>query len=310
MGRSDDAERTVRTGPEDKGRRLDTVMAERLNISRARAQKLIDAGLVKINGSVKAKSSIVRDGELIEAILPPMKNISTTPEPIPLTIVFEDDYLVVLSKPPGMVVHPAPGHPSGTMVNALMAHTKGLSNVGGTDRPGIVHRLDKDTSGLIIAAKTDAAHQGLSDALKKRQVKKTYVALVKGGFKDDEGVIREPVGRHARDRKKMATVGIKGRDALTRWRVIERFKGYTLLEVMPETGRTHQIRVHLTHIGHPIVGDPVYGRDPAEAAKLGLRRQFLHATGLAFIHPVTGREMSLSDDLTPDLRAALDAIES
>ena len=305
MSANEAVERTIRTGPKDKGRRLDTVLAERLNISRARAQKLIDAGLVKANGSVQTKSSPVRGGELIEAVIPPKSSISTTPEPIPLTIIFEDDDLVVLSKPPGMVVHPAPGHPSGTLVNALLAHTKGLSSVGGTDRPGIVHRLDKDTSGLIVAAKTDAAHQGLSDALKKREVKKTYIALVKGGLKEDEGVIRESVGRHARDRKKMAAGGAKGREAVTRWRVIERFRGFTLLEVAPETGRTHQIRVHLTHIGHPIVGDPVYGPDPAAAAKLGLKRQFLHAAGLSFTHPVTGREISLSDGLPADLKEAL-----
>ncbi|MFA5867556.1 MAG: RluA family pseudouridine synthase [Actinomycetota bacterium] len=303
------AGRTVKTGQEDKGRRLDIVLAERLDISRSRAQKLIDAGLVKVDGSVHSKSSNLAGGETIEAILPPKASVATKAEPIPLKIVFEDDYLVVLSKPPGMVVHPAPGHPSGTLVNALMAHTKGLSSIGGTDRPGIVHRLDKDTSGLIIAAKTDAAHQGLSEALKKREIKKTYLALVKGGFRDDEGVIGEPVGRHARDRKRMATGGAKGREAFTRWRVKERFKRYTLLEVRPETGRTHQIRVHLAHIGHPIVGDPVYGPDSTVAAKLGLKRQFLHAAGLEFIHPVTGREISLTDGLPPDLQAALLAAE-
>ncbi len=297
--------RTVKTGPGDKGRRLDIVLAERLDLSRSRAQKLIAGGYVKVNGSTQAKSSNLAGGEIIEAVLPPKVTVAATPEPIPLKIVFEDDYLVVLSKPAGMVVHPAPGHPSGTLVNALMAHTKGLSSIGGTDRPGIVHRLDKDTSGLIIAAKTDEAHQGLSLALKKRQIKKVYLALVKGGFKDDEGFIEEPVGRHTRDRKKMAAGGVKGREAVTKWRVLERFKGLTLLAVRPETGRTHQIRVHLTHIGHPIVGDPVYGADSAAAAKLGLKRQFLHAAGLEFSHPVTGEEISLTDVLPEDLEKAL-----
>ncbi len=301
--------RVFKTRPADKGRRLDIVLAERLDISRSMAQKLINAGLVKVNGSVLTKSSNLSGGETIEAIIPAKSSVSTKPEPIPLKVVFEDDDLVVLSKPPGMVVHPAPGHLSGTLVNALMAHTKGLSSIGGTDRPGIVHRLDKDTSGLIVAAKTDAAHQGLSEALKKRRVKKTYLALVKGVFKEDEGVISDPVGRHARDRKRMAAGGTKGRQALTRWRVIDRFKRFTLLEVNPETGRTHQIRVHLTHIGHPIAGDPVYGPDAAAAAKLGLRRQFLHAAGLTFTHPVTGREIILRDELPPDLKAALDAAE-
>jgi 23S rRNA pseudouridine1911/1915/1917 synthase len=301
-------ERTIKTKAADKGRRLDIVLSEHLNISRARAQKLIYGGLVKVNGSLEAKSSSVPEGAVIEAILPPKTKLTTSPEKIPLKIVFEDDYLVVLSKPPGMVVHPAPGHASGTLVNALMAHTKGLSSVGGTDRPGIVHRLDKDTSGLIVAAKTDAAHQGLSEALKKREVKKTYIALVKGRLKEDEGVVSEPIGRHVRDRKKMAAGGVGGREAVSRWRVLERFTGYTLLEIVPETGRTHQIRVHLSHIGHPIAGDPVYKPDSGAADKLGLTRQFLHASSLTFTHPVTGRELSLSDGLPSDLMAVLETL--
>jgi 23S rRNA pseudouridine1911/1915/1917 synthase len=304
------AARTINTRAADKGRRLDIVLSEHLGISRARAQKLIHGGFVKVNGSLEAKSSVVPESAEIEAVLPPKTKITTSPEQIPLKIIYEDDYLIVLSKPPGMVVHPAPGHASGTLVNALLAHTKGLSSVGGTDRPGIVHRLDKDTSGLIIAAKTDAAHQGLSEALKNRQVKKTYIALVKGGFKEDEGIIAEPVGRHARDRKKMAAGGEKGREAVSRWRVIERFSGYTLLEIIPETGRTHQIRVHLSHIGHPIAGDPMYRPDAGAAAKLGLTRQFLHASSLTFTHPVTRIEIFLSDDLPPDLKAALKTLRS
>lgn len=285
------------------GSRLDAFLAAKTGVSRARAQKLIARQLVFVNGSPAAKSDIIKKTDKISVDFPASEPSGLKPEDIPIKILYEDDDLMVLSKPPGLVVHPAPGHLSGTLVNALLAHTKGLSGVGGTDRPGIVHRLDRDTSGLMIVAKTDEAHQGLAAALKKREIRKTYTTLVEGSLPDDEGEIVAPVGRHLKDRKKMAVSVGRGRDAVTRWRALEHFKGYTLIEVSLITGRTHQIRVHLQHIGHPVAGDPVYGRGAGKS--LQLNRQFLHASGLSFKHPVTGREMVFKDELPSDLQEAL-----
>ena len=287
----------------EEGSRLDAFLAERTGASRAWAQKLIARQMVSVNGSPADKSDIVKKTDKITVNFPAPEPSGLEPEDIPIKILYEDDDLIVLSKPPGLVVHPAPGHLSGTLVNALLAHTKGLSGVGGTNRPGIVHRLDRDTSGLMIVAKTDEAHRGLAAALKKREIRKTYTALAEGSMPDEEGEIVAPVGRHLRDRKKMAISVGRGRDAVTRWRVLERFEGYTLIEVSLITGRTHQIRVHLQHIGHPVAGDPVYDRGAGKS--LHLSRQFLHASGLSFKHPVTGREMVFKDELPSDLREAL-----
>ncbi|MFH1737280.1 MAG: RluA family pseudouridine synthase [Actinomycetota bacterium] len=287
----------------DEGSRLDAFLAAKTGVSRARAQKLIAQELVSVNGSPAAKSDIIKKTDKIAVNFPTPEPSGLEPEDIPIKILYEDDDLMVLSKPPGLVVHPAPGHLSGTLVNALLAHTKGLSGVGGINRPGIVHRLDRDTSGLMIVAKTDEAHQGLAAALKKREIRKTYTALVEGSLADDEGEIVAPVGRHLKDRKKMAVSVGRGRDAVTRWRALEQFKGFTLIEVSLITGRTHQIRVHLQHIGHPVAGDPVYGHGAGKS--LHLSRQFLHASGLSFKHPVTDREMVFKDELPSDLREAL-----
>jgi 23S rRNA pseudouridine1911/1915/1917 synthase len=251
------------------------------------------------------KSKSVVEGDLVDIEIPVLAPSGVKPERIKLNIKYEDDDLIVLSKPAGLVVHPAAGHRSGTLVNALLSHTRGLSGIGGEDRPGIVHRLDKDTSGLMLVAKTDAAHTGLSNQLRNRTIGKTYTALVRGGLKTDTGIIDEPIGRHPKDRKKMAVEPKRGREAKTTWRVIDHYRGYTLVDVSLMTGRTHQIRVHMAHIGHPIAGDPVYGGGDKADTALGLDRQFLHASGLKFTHPVTGEKMAFTDDLPEDLRAAL-----
>ncbi len=242
---------------------------------------------------------------ILEIEIPEPTESALTAQDIPLDIKFEDHDMIVLSKPAGLVVHPAPGHASGTLVNALLSHTRGLSGVGGTDRPGIVHRLDKDTSGLILVAKTDAAHHGLSNQLKNRTIGKTYTALVRGKLPADSGVVNEPIGRHPKDRKKMAVAPKRGRLAETRWRVIEQLKGYTLVEISLMTGRTHQIRVHMLHLGHPVAGDPLYGGGDKADTALGLKRQFLHASAITFNHPLTGERMTFHDDLPKDLTEAL-----
>lgn len=294
---------TVAAG--EAGERLDVIAARRSGLSRARVQKLVEQGLVRLDGRPASKAGSLSAGMVLDIEVPPAAALRATAEDIPLDIKFEDDDMIVLAKPAGLVVHPAPGHASGTLVNALLSHTRGLSGIGGTDRPGIVHRLDKDTSGLMLVAKTDVAHHGLSNQLKNRTISKTYTALVRGKMAAETGVVEEPIGRHPKDRKKMAVAPKRGRTAETRWRVIERLKGYTLIEVSLMTGRTHQIRVHMLHLGHPIAGDPLYGGGDKADAALGLQRQFLHASGITFKHPVTGERLSFHDDLPADLAAAL-----
>lgn len=291
------------------GERLDILVSEKTGLSRARVQKLIAVGTVFVNGRPAMKSKPALSGDRIEITIPESVPSGVKPERIKLDIKYEDDDMIVLSKPAGLVVHPAAGHRSGTLVNALLSHTRGLSGIGGEDRPGIVHRLDKNTSGLMLVAKTDAAHGGLSDQLRNRTIGKTYTALVRGGLKTETGGIDEPIGRHPKDRKKMAVEPKRGREAKTTWRVIDRYRGYTLVEVSLMTGRTHQIRVHMAHIGHPIAGDPVYGGGDKADSALGLDRQFLHASGLRFIHPVTGEKMSFTDELPEDLKTALSKLE-
>ena len=268
--------------------RLDVRLAQMLEVTRSRAEKLIRSGCVQVNGRVEQKPGLkVAEDAVIEADLPPPAAMEALPEALPLEILYEDDHMAVVNKPAGMVVHPAAGNETGTMVNALLYHLQGLSGIGGTLRPGIVHRLDKDTSGLLLVAKDDAAHLALSEALKERRIHKTYKALVLGGFKDETGTIEAPIARHPSDRKRMAVVE-GGRYARTEYRVAERFQGATLLEVDLITGRTHQIRVHLAHVGHPLVGDPIYGsRKPAVSAP----RLMLHARRIALDHPITGEAL-------------------
>lgn len=269
------------------GRRLDQVVADNPTLSRSRVKGLIDAGEITVNGRATAPSYKLKLNDRIKVTLPPPTDSTIAAENIPLEIVYEDDQLIVVNKPKGMVTHPAPGHYTGTLVNALLAHCDHLATTGAPLRPGIVHRLDKDTSGLIVVAKTDPAYYSLVRQFKARTVTKTYVALVHGVMKKDDGVIEAPIGRHPVNRKKMAVIkGSRAREAITRYQVIKRFKKHTLVEVKIKTGRTHQIRVHLSHLGYPLVGDPTYGQ---RENKLGIEGQFLHAFQLGFTHPTTGK---------------------
>ena len=280
------------------GERLDRVLAAHLHsLSRAQAQRLIKTGEATVNGRSSKPSYRVQVGDEVSARVPAEAPEMVLPEDIPLDVIYEDDVLLVVSKPAGMVVHPALGHPSGTLVNAVLAHCPQIAEVGGPDRAGIVHRLDKDTSGLILVAKDDAIRAALQRQFKRRQVAKTYLALVQGHMHPREGVIDAPIGRDKRQRKKMAVVR-SGRPARTMYRVTEYLTGHTLLEVRPHTGRTHQIRVHLSWMGYPIVGDAVYGY---RRQRLLLNRHFLHAAQLRFTHPATNEEMELEASLPPEL---------
>jgi 23S rRNA pseudouridine1911/1915/1917 synthase len=287
--------------------RLDAFVAKAVpGLSRSHVQKLIDAGLVTVEGRLPKASERLRHGADIVVSVPPPEELALEPEAIPVTVIYQDADIIVVDKPAGLTVHPAPGHPAGTLVNALLAACPDLQGINGTLRPGIVHRLDKDTSGLLVVAKNDRAMRSLQAQLKERLVHKTYLALVRGVPKPREGQIEAPIGRHPRNRKKMAVVE-GGREATTRYRVRQELSGgYTLLEVEPVTGRTHQIRVHLAAIGHPIAGDPVYGRGgPAPG---GLQRHFLHAHRLGFRMPVSGREVEFESPLPGDLREVLEAL--
>ncbi len=280
------------------GERLDQVLAARLpSLSRAQAQRLIKAGEATVNGRPSKPSYRAQVGDEINAHIPDETPEEVLPEDIALDVIYEDEVLLAVSKPAGMVVHPALGHPSGTLVNAVLAHCPRVAEVGGPDRAGIVHRLDKDTSGLILVAKDEATRAALQRQFKRRQVAKTYLALVEDHMHPREGVIDAPIGRDKRQRKKMAVVK-SGRPARTMYRTVEYLPGYTLLEVRPHTGRTHQIRVHLSWMGYPIVGDAVYGY---RRQRLLTARHFLHAARLRFAHPVTGEDVELEAPLPPEL---------
>lgn len=302
--------RTVRVEPGDEGR-LDAFLSERLELSRTRIQKLIGAGHVTVDGATPKKSEEVVPGTSVRVRVPPPEEVSMEAEDIPLEIVYQDSDLAVVNKPAGMVVHPGPGHRSGTMVNALLHHIRDLSGVGGRMRPGIVHRLDMDTSGLLVVAKNDAAHQGLADALRRRRVKRLYRAASWGHLDQDELEVDAPIARDPRHRRRMAVVE-GGKRAVTRIRVRERWPRADFLSVALQTGRTHQIRVHLAHLGHPVVGDETYGAgwergmggpERSWAQELARRtpRQFLHAAELVFDHPRTGERMRFRAPLPPDL---------
>ena len=280
--------------------RLDSYLAQHLEqLTRSRLHSLINEGHVLLNGGSAKPAQQVRAGDAIAVTMPPPRPIGLAAEPIPVPVVFEDDDVVVVDKPAGLAVHPGPGHPDGTLVNALLALCPGIQGIGGALRPGIVHRLDKDTSGLMVVAKNDAAHHHLSDSLKERRVSKGYLGLAVGSLPQPEGVIDLPIGRHPRNRKKMAVVE-GGKPARTRYRVTEELPGVTLLDLDLETGRTHQIRVHLAHLGNPLVGDAVYGRAEASPG-----RQFLHAGRLGFEHPATGAFMEFRSELPEDLAVSL-----
>ena len=282
--------------PADAGQRLDRWLAGQAGApSRSALQGLMEAGFVRRNGAPANKKDKLAAGDRITLTLPDPQPIEAQPQNIPLDIVYEDDHLLVVNKPKGMVVHPAPGNPDGTLVNALLYHCRGqLSGVGGAIRPGIVHRIDKDTSGLLVVAKDDLTHQGLSEQMAVHAIHRVYHAVVYGNIRQDAGTIEAPIGRDPRDRKRMAVTPGQGKRACTHWQVLERFGQFTLLACRLETGRTHQIRVHMAHIGHPLAGDPVYG--PRSVIR-DLQGQCLHAKELGFRHPVTGQELRFDSPL-------------
>ncbi len=279
------------------GTRLDVLVGSlHPELSRSRGQKLIAEQTVTVNGEPAKANYKVRAGDLIVVKVPEPAAMTVTAEKIPLDILFEDNDLLVVNKPPGMVVHPGAGNYSGTLVNALLDHCHDLSGIGGVVRPGIVHRLDKDTSGLLVVAKNDRAHLSLAIQLKEHTMSRKYMTLVHGEIREPKGMVDAPIGRDPRDRKKKAVITRNARPAVTRYRVLERFGDYTLVECSLETGRTHQIRVHLAYLGHPVAGDPVYGprKNP-----LKLAGQALHAFALSFKHPSDGRQLEFTADLPP-----------
>ena len=296
----------LRASEESKNQRLDAFLASSLDgLTRSQATRLIESGEVAVNGRAVSKSYKLAGGEDIAVTLPEPEPVEAVPQDIPLDVVYEDADVIVVNKPSGMVVHPAPGHPDGTLVNALLYHCAGtLSGVGGALRPGIVHRIDRDTSGLIIAAKNDAAHQYLSAQLADHTLARTYECIVVGALREDRGTVNAPIARHPTDRKRMAVVA-DGREAVTHWEVIARYPGYTHVRCRLETGRTHQIRVHMAYIGHPILGDTVYG---AKKEVPGLTGQCLHAVGLRFLHPRTHEVVELSCPLPEEFTRMLQKI--
>jgi 23S rRNA pseudouridine1911/1915/1917 synthase len=293
------------------GLRLDIFLSQKgLGLSRSQIKKYIDDYLVRVNHTDAKVGYRLKQEDHVQISMREPVIYHVLPEDIPLAVVYEDQHLIVIDKPAGIVVHPAAGNYEGTMVNAILHHCKDLSGIGGILRPGIVHRLDKDTSGLLVVAKSDEAHQGLGGQFKRHEVRKTYKALVYGNPKDEEGIIDAPVGRHPVDRKKMSTRSRRSKEALTRWWVHERYGVATLLSVNIVTGRTHQIRVHLTALGYPVVGDSLYGspkranavEDPLVRSRLkSMKRQALHAGEIGFVHPITRQNVAFSSPLPDDI---------
>lgn len=311
---------SIRVSENYRGRRLDQCLSEaNLNLSRSQAKNLIEKHLIFLNQKPTKPSAHVRPGDTVSGFLPEPEPLSLQAEPLPLTILYEDPSFIVVDKPPGMVVHPAYGNPSGTLVNALLYHCKDLAGINGVLRPGIVHRLDKDTSGVMVVAKDDGAFHHLTKQFKNRTVKKVYAAIVYGIFSQDEGLIDSAVGRHPSERKRMSTRTRKGRAAITRWKKLEEFDGCTLLEIFPQTGRTHQIRVHLSSVGHPVLGDALYGRkgrpgaihDPVlKECVRRMNRQALHAQRLEFTHPRTGERVQFVSPIPRDIEEVLECLRS
>jgi 23S rRNA pseudouridine1911/1915/1917 synthase len=298
----------------NEGKRLDLIVSEKLNISRAKAQELIERGDVKVNNSLKQKSYKLKADDFVEIFEDSLKINGETekliPQNIPIEVLYTDNYLVLVSKPAGMVVYPCIGHKEGTLLNALAYHFKKLATIGAPLRPGVVHRLDKDTSGVIVIAIDDRAYFGLVEMFKKRQVKKEYLAIVYGELKGS-GTITLPIGRAENNRKKMSTNAKRAKEAITKWQVLENFKNYTLVKVKIITGRTHQIRVHFSAIGHPLLGDRTYGRKThieKENKKISVPRQMLHAWRIEFKHPVTGEDMKFESALPQDMRNIMELL--
>lgn len=284
--------------PGQDGQRLDKFLAANQDkLSRSALQNLLEQGLVLHNGKPASKKSQTKTGDTVSLEIPDAKPTEAVAQNIPLDIVYEDEHLLLVNKPKGMVVHPAPGNPDGTLVNALLYHCRGnLSGIGGELRPGIVHRIDKDTSGLLVVAKDDATHQGLSEQMSVHSINRVYHAVCYGGFRGDSGFVEAPIGRHPIDRKKMAITQKNSKYAYTGWQVVERLGQFTHIECRLKTGRTHQIRVHMASLGHPLAGDPVYG--PQKVIK-ELQGQCLHAKTLGFIHPIRGEYMEFDSPLPP-----------
>ena len=293
---------------EEKGKRLDSYIASICNdITRTSAERMIKNGEILVNDKTQKVAYKINEGDIITIQKSEPKEIEIKAQDIPIEIIYEDNDIIVVNKPKGMVVHPANGNPDGTLVNAIMAKCKNsLSGIGGEIRPGIVHRIDKDTSGLLIIAKNDTAHVNMSEQIKNHEVKKTYIALVRGVIKENEATIDMPIGRSTSDRKKMA-VNRNGKNAVTHIKVLKRYDKYTLVEVNIETGRTHQIRVHLSHIGYPIIGDYTYSNGKNE---FGVEGQCLHAKCLEFKHPITGKEMKLEALLPQYFQEILNTLDN
>ncbi len=298
---------TLNVAATESGERVDALLARCVDgLSRSAAARLLESGCVTLRGAAVAKNYRTAAGDIFTVLLPEPELPAPLPQDIPLDVVFEDSDVIVVNKPRGMVVHPAPGHPDGTLVNALLWHCgDSLSGVGGEKRPGIVHRIDRDTSGLIIAAKNDFSHLALSAQLADRSLSRVYEAVAVGGFREDSGTVNAPIGRHPVDRKRMAVVS-GGRAAVTHWQVLGRYEGYTHIRCVLETGRTHQIRVHMAYIGHPLLGDMVYGRKKPEK---GLEGQCLHARELKFIHPRSGESVRLTTELPEYFRDVLSRLK-
>ncbi len=293
---------------ENAGQRIDRSLAELAGLSRSAVQGLCETGSVLVNGSPCGKKLILREGDAVELILPDPVSLEVLPEEIPLEIVYEDDWLLVVNKPKGMVVHPAPGNYTGTLVNALLWHCQGsLSGINGVIRPGIVHRIDKDTSGLLIVAKNDKAHQGLAEQIKAHTFTRKYEAIVQGHFREASFTVDAPIGRSPSDRKKMCVTQKNSRNAITHVEVLAELPGFSHVECRLETGRTHQIRVHLAYLGHPVLGDLVYGPKKPVLQTAG---QCLHARTIGFVHPRTGEELFFSSPLPGYFTGALKQLQS
>lgn len=292
---------------EDAGMRIDLFLAENMeNLSRSGIQKLMEEGHIRLNGGMVKANYKLREKDIMEVEIPEAKEAEILPEDIPLDILYEDADVIVVNKPQGMVVHPAPGHMSGTLVNGLLFHCGDeLSGINGEKRPGIVHRIDKDTSGVLMIAKNDAAHRSLAAQLAEHSITRKYNAIVYNGFQEDEGTVDAPIGRNPQDRKKMAVTQKHSRHAVTHYRVLERMEKFTLIEAQLETGRTHQIRVHMTYIGHPLLGDPVYG---PKKQPFQMEGQALHARVLGFLHPKTGEYLEFEAPLPPYFEALLERL--
>jgi 23S rRNA pseudouridine1911/1915/1917 synthase len=300
---------TILVESPDQGKRLDALVSAHLSdLSRSIAAMLIRDGAVRVNETLRKPGYRVKAGDLIEGAVPPPEPVTFAPEPIPLNILYEDSDLIVVNKPPGLVVHPAPGHTSGTLVNGLLHHCPELRGIGTKLRPGIVHRLDKDTSGTLVAAKSGAVHRHLSHQFKSRKVVKRYLALVLGAMESDSGVVNLPIGRHPVHRKKMSVNSPRGRSAETAWRIRERFPNASFLELVLKTGRTHQIRVHCAEIRHPVIGDSVYGRPMACKLSIVAHRQMLHAWRLGFMHPALEAWMQFESPIPEDMKDFMEAL--